>query len=328
MAQFFNLNPTGAATARLSEAEGYYLAGNLNEGLAAAQQAWREHPQEPDVFRVLAYLHMARGEYPPAAQAAYRAVELEPGNAASYAILGQVYLTFGLMPQAEQTLATALQQFPHDAMLLAELADLRFRRQQLDSAVITAQLALQANPDDGYTSALLGMHYLKKRKFHLAAPLMRTAIRIYPFRSDYLRDFGITAFKINDIVGAEWALRESLKHGADDPVTQRYLYQLLQVKRRADTLGNGITLYFHDYSGFGWFLTVMGIILSFAGLFVTLFGALDNQTSMEVWIWGGGLLIFGIGCIIFPWSGLRLSRLKGKKLIGLLKQELSKADVR
>ena len=25
------------------------------------QQAWREHPQEPDVFRVLAYLHMARG---------------------------------------------------------------------------------------------------------------------------------------------------------------------------------------------------------------------------------------------------------------------------
>ncbi len=327
MAQFFNLNPTGVATARLSEAEGYYLAGNLNEGLAAAQQAWREYPQEPDVYRVLAYLHMSRGEYPPAAQAAYRAVELDPGNAASYAILGQVYLTFGLMPQAEQTLATALQQFPQDAMLLAELADLRFRRQQLNAAVLTAQQALQANPEDGYTSALLGMHYLKKRKFHQAVPLLRSAVRIYPFRPDYLRDFGIAAFKMNDMINAEWGLRESLKHGPDDEVTKRYLHQLLVAKRRNDMLGCGLTLYFHDYSGFGWFLIIMGILLLLIGLIVTLVAALDTTAKMPQWIWGGGLLIVGFGCLFFPWPGLRMSRMKGKKLTGLLRQELSKADV-
>ncbi|MEI7834403.1 MAG: tetratricopeptide repeat protein [bacterium] len=326
MAQFFNLNPISAANGRLSEAEQFYLAGNLNEGLAAAQQAWREYPQEPDVYRVLAYLHMARGEYPPAAQAAYRSVELEGNNPASYAILGQVYLTFGLMPQAEETLVKALQHFPNDAMLLAELADLRFRRRQDVAAVSTAQQALAVNPDDGYTSALLGMHHLKQKKYHVAAPYLRTAIRIYPFRPDYLRDFGIASYHVDDEIGGEWALRESLKHGPDDVVTRQYLYHLLLQKRGGDTLGKSLTLYFYNNTSFGWVLEIFGMIAVLIGIIVGLAAILSAEPSPAQWLWAGGLLFFGIVMIWLPITGIRLRGLRGKKLDGKLRQELSKAD--
>ncbi len=326
MAQFFNLNPIGVATARLSEAEQFYLAGNLNEGLAAAQQAWRECPQEPDVYRVLAYLHMARGEYPPAAQAAYRAVELEDNNPASYAILGQVYLTFGLLPQAEETLVKSLQHFPKDAMLLAELADLRFRRRQDNAAVITAQQALEVNPNDGYTSALLGMHHLKQKKYHVAAPYLRTAIRIYPFRPDYLRDFGIAAFHIDDVIGGEWGLRESLKYGPDDILTCQYLYYLLVQKRGGDALGKSLTLFFYNNSSFGWVLEIFGMLAALVGIIVGLVAVADSLATPDQWIWAGGLLFFGIVMILLPISGIRLRGLRGRKLDGKLKQELSKAD--
>ena len=109
--RFFQLMPTGPARVRLEEAEAFFLSGNLNEGLAAAQQAWREFPREPDVFRVLAYLHMARGEYPPASTAAYQSVLLEGDNPASHAILTQVYLTFNMLTDAEKALDLARRRF-------------------------------------------------------------------------------------------------------------------------------------------------------------------------------------------------------------------------
>ncbi len=124
---FFHISPLCTAHGRLEEAEQYFLMGNLDEALAAAQQAWREHPKEPDVFRVLAYLHMSRGEYPPAKQAARVAVQYDDKNPASYATLGQVYLTFNVRKMAEQTLMVGQQHFPDDAALLVLSADLNFR---------------------------------------------------------------------------------------------------------------------------------------------------------------------------------------------------------
>lgn len=221
--RFFHLSLTSPALGLLEEAEHYFLAGNLNEALAAAQQAWREHPGEPDVFRVLAYIHMARGEYPPAAQAAYQSVLLESANPASYATLAQVYITFNMLGNAEETLRAAQQQFPDDPALLVLRADVAFRLRRDDSGEHLAMQALHLNAGDGYAKALLGAYRLRQKRYPGAESLLREAVEVYPQRWDYLRDYGIALLHQQQYVKAREALTASFRLNSADNSTMQHL---------------------------------------------------------------------------------------------------------
>ncbi|HEY3415725.1 MAG TPA: tetratricopeptide repeat protein [Armatimonadota bacterium] len=322
---FFYLNPSSPARARLLEVENYFLAGNLNEALAAAQQAWREHPAEPDVFRVLAYIHMARGEYSPAAQAAYQAVKIDSENPASYAILAQVYVTFNMLQLATETLNVALQRYPEDASLLVLAADTKFRRGQVGEAADMAERALQHNPHDAYAQALLGTHRLQKKRYYDAELLLSGAVAAYPQRWDYLRDYGIALLHHGKPAEAREALTRSFQINQADPLTQRNLYLALRLVDADASWYPKLVVFFFQHSGLGAALLILGAI-SFCigvGWLVVLWRVL--QSDLFSLVWAFLLCLGGIALLIFTQEGTLLSGRQGKRLINYLERRLPPA---
>jgi tetratricopeptide (TPR) repeat protein len=321
---FFHLSPTGAARARLEEAERFFLEGNLNEALAAAQQAWREHPEEADVFRVLAYIHMTRGEYPPAAQAAYKAVTLDGESPASYATLAQVYLTFNMLTLAEETLAAALPKFPSDPTLLTLSADVRFRRGRESTAVEQVTLALRQNPNDGYAKALLGSHHLRRKHYTAAQKLLADAVTSYAQRWDYLRDYGITLVHTRDYGHATQMLARAFRLNPADALTKQYLYLTLRLGKSAGAWNWETTFFFYRNAGWGWLLYILGIIACTVGIIwglVVMTGS-DHDT-LEAWYWPVGLFLFGAAAVIITHTGITLHHRRGRRFDAFLAREIA-----
>ncbi|MHB9022790.1 MAG: tetratricopeptide repeat protein [Armatimonadota bacterium] len=322
---FFYLNPNCPARARLLEAESYFLAGNLNEALAAAQQAWREHPTEPDVFRVLAYIHMARGEYPPAAQAAYQAVKIDSDNPASYAILTQVYVTFNMLQLAGETLDIALQRYPEDASLLVLAADTKFRRGKTGEAAEMAERALQQNPNDAYAQALLGTHRLRKKRYSDAELLLSGAVAAYPQRWDYWRDYGIALLHHGKPAEARDALTRSFHFNQADPLTQRSLYLALRLASAGPAWYPRLVFFCYRYNGLGAILLILGAIAFFIGvgwLAVLLRNWNNDMTNL---LWANLLFFGGLALIILTFEGTLLSGRQGKGLINYLTRRIAQA---
>jgi tetratricopeptide (TPR) repeat protein len=324
--RFFNLSPGGQATKRLEEAEDFFLAGNLNEALAAAQQAWREHPRESDVFRVLAYVHTARGEYPPAAQSAYQAVVTDGDNPASLATLAQVYLTFGMLPLAEETLVPAVQRFPDDSSLLALLADVRFRRHQEDAGRDLARRALQRNPTDAYAKALLGGHYLRRKDYDNAVQLLDRAAEVYDSRWDYQRDYGIAALHTAREETALHALIRSFRMNPADTRLQQYLHFALKIADRANPFSGfwRLSLFIYDRGWASTLLTIAIIILVLVGgiwLMVARVGEFETFTPAL-------LLLCAAGLLVMSWQGLRMRWKHGERYAEWLDERLEELEGR
>lgn len=309
--RFFHLSTTGAALSRLQEAEQFYLAGNLNEALAAAQQAWREHPKDPDVFRVLAYIHMARGEYAPSAQAAYQSVMLDGENPASYAILTQVYLTFNLLANADETLVIARKLFARDSSILVLQSDLLFRKNQTYSAEQYALQALEQTPDNAYAQALLGTSYFRKKRYRDAIKYLQPAIHAYPSRWDYLRDLGAALLYTGDYPEARSVLLSSYRLNQNDLSTKHHLFLAL----RLTSMQPGIwpmVLFFYARHGFAAFVFLLG------SLFTMVSTIWLSMTKMEVLLSFTGFILVlmaltGITMIVFTIQSLLLRQRKGKK---------------
>jgi tetratricopeptide (TPR) repeat protein len=313
--QFFQLSFPSPARARLEEAEAFFLSGNLNEALAAAQQAWREHPQEADVFRVLAYLHMARGEYTPASTAAYQAVVVDVENPASHAILTQVYLTFNMLGKAEETLVLARQRFPRDASLVVLEADLRFRKHQANLGAQLANQALALNPEDAYAKALLGVYHLRMKAYATSIDLLRAATQAYPQRWDYLRDLGIALLHVGAAAEARAALAQSLRLNPADASTKQHLFLALRQCASSPAIWR-VALYFYDHSAFGWLLWILGLLSGIVGFIwlIWWFVPSDSNTSVVYsdLITPMILLLGGIALMVLCHAGIRLHSRRGR----------------
>lgn len=310
--RFFHLTPGTPAAARLAESEHYYLAGNFNESLAATQQAWREHPREPDVFRVLAYLHMARGEYPPAAQAAYQAVALDGNNPASLATLAQVYVTFNNLTLAEEALGLAMSRFPGDTMLLTLSADVHFRRGRTALGVQLAQRALSQNPEDAYARALLGTHFLRKRDYNAAAHMLATAVAAYPHRWDYLRDYGIALLHTGVYPAARDLLTQSFRLRPDDHLTRHGLYYAINITANRNAWYWIINLFFQRYRGFGGCMQFLGVMMGLAGPCWLIYNLLSNSADLLGIITPIILMLLGVLFVILT-QGANMMAGRGKR---------------
>ncbi|MHB9132867.1 MAG: tetratricopeptide repeat protein [Armatimonadota bacterium] len=319
--RFFHINPTSPARVRLEEVEHYFLAGNLNEALAAAQQAWREHEADPDVFRVLAYIHMARGEYPPAAQAAYQSVKLEPNNAASYASLAQVYVTFNMLPLAEETLAVALRNFHQDAALLVLQADVCFRRGRDQQGEELASRGLAQNPGDSYAKALLGTHHLKKKRYAQAADALADAVVAYPTRWDYLRDSGIALLHLAQYDLAKLTLTRSVQlHDTDTSAKQHLLYALKFGDDRAAPYWK-LSWFFFNHTGLGWTMNLIGWIAALTGFFWT-YGVFVLDGWKEIGWPPVALLVVGVALIVTTMSGIVMRSRRGQRFDQYLQKRI------
>jgi len=317
--QFFTLLPTGAARARLQEAEGYFLAGNLNEALAAAQQAWREHPQEPDVFRVLAYLHMARGEFQPAVMAARQSVVLQNDNPLSFAILAQVYLTFGVQKMARDVLTQAQERFPGDLTFTALLADLCMRSRQFRQGVELAQRVLAGNPNDGYMKALLGQHFRAQRRYADALPHLRDAVALYPQRADYLRDLGIALLHLKQPDEAARCLARSMMLNQHDALTKHYLFYAIRTEQAASWYWHA-SWYFFEHGVLGWIIFLLGCLAVPIGGIWLLVISLNADTPWQALSVPLSILLVGLLSLVLTSSGISMHMRKGDRFTLYLQQ--------
>jgi len=309
---FFLLSPLSPVCARLREAEAFFLAGNLNEALAAAQQAWREHPREPEVFRVLAYLHMARGEYPPAEQAAHQAVLLDDANPLSHAMLAQVYLAFDIRRSADELLTKAVARFPNELSLIALLADLSFRQRQYPRAVEMANRVLQANAHDGYMHALLGQYQLQRRQYGLAGGHLAEAVAAYPQRADYARDLGIARLRQGDYPAAARALSGSLALRPSDVMTQRCLFLALKLLPGGGWYWRAAHFFF-KYAAFGWILIIAAFFTAgISGIWLLVAAVAGGSDFWDVFN-PGALLVVSLALIVLLVPGLHLAGRKGER---------------
>jgi len=316
---FFSLSPTGGAQSRLHEAEGYFLTGNLNEALAAAQQAWREHPQEPDVFRVLAYLHMARGEFPPAVQAARQAVVLESTNPLSFAILAQVYLTFGVQKMARDVLTQAQERFPGDLTFTALLADLCLRSRQFLQGVELAQRVLAANPQDGYMKALLGQHLRTRKRYRDAVPYLRDAVIAYPQRPDYLRDLGISLLHLQQPDEAARHLAASMALNPHDAATKHYLFYAIRTEQAGAWYWHA-SWFFFEHGFLGWVLFLLGCCALPTGGVWLLIAALDTTVEWQALSIPLSILLLGVLLVVLTASGISMPARRGDRFTIYLQQ--------
>ncbi|HEX2948925.1 MAG TPA: tetratricopeptide repeat protein [Armatimonadota bacterium] len=310
--RFFHFSMTGPAYGRLAEAERFFLDGNLNEALAAAQQAWREHPKEPDVFRVLAYIHMARGEYPPAAQAAYQSVVLDGDNPASFASLAQVYVTFNMVKEAMETLTKAHERFPDDLSILVLFADLHYRKLEFDLAETLLLRILALNPQESYAKALLGTYRLKKRRYVEARDLLTDAVDAYPQRWDYLRDLGIALLHTGQYAEASDRLVEAFRRNPLDDAAKQHLWFALNCRRSSRTRW-AVSLFFYDHATFGWLLTILGGMVALVSFGVSLSALHALATEGQQLLYSVALLVAGIFLVVMCLPGIAMHNRRGKK---------------
>ena len=312
--RYFHLSSSTPARARLEEAEQFFLAQNLNEALAAAQQAWREHPRDPDVFRILAYIHMARGEYQPAAQASYQSVLFDGENAASFAILTQVYITFNMLGLAEETLQKARARFPEDAALMVLHSDVLFRRNNSVQAENLAKEALLYHADDAYARSLLGAYYVRKRRYADAAPHLRAAVDAYPQRWDYLRDLGISLLRTGRLHEAREALEKSFRLNMQDLTSKHNLYLALRSEQSSQQWYWHTVRFFFDHSWLAWLLEIFGWIAIIVAVahFLNADAARELNTMPSIYkgaLWLGGSIMG----LLFVHPALKLRGMKGRK---------------
>ena len=325
--RFFMLSPTGAAHQRLREAEQYFLLGNLNESLAAAQQAWREHHQEPDVYRVLAYLHMARGEFPPAVQAARQAMVIDGDNPMSYAMLAQVYLTFDIYKLAREVLTQARERFPADHSFTALLADLCFRQQQFTQGVELAEQVLERNPHDGYMKALLGQHSRKRKRYAVAARYLVDAVAMYPQRADYRRDLGVALSHLGRHAEGGRHLAESMALNPNDTVTKHYLFYALQ-NWQVPSWYWLTSRFFYEHRGLGLLCQLLGWAAILTGAVWLPINLATQQHDLTQVSLPAGILVIGLALAVLSASGLGMAARRGVRFDAYLHKrlELMQAD--
>ena len=321
-AQFFHISATCAARGRLEEAERYYLAGNLNEALAAAQQAWREHPQEPEVFRTLAYLHLARGEFAPAEQAAQQALKIDGDSPTSAASLVQVYLAFNWLKPAERTLAAARAQFPEELALMALEADLRFRLRQDREASELAIAVLRKNSRDGYVNALLGGYYARTRNYATAVQMFRVAVEVYPQRWDYLRDFGVVLLRTGEPAEARAVLAQAFRLNQADDTLNQQVYLAHQLSTGPHQAYWTTALFFYDHPALGWLLHLLGWSAMLVGMVSEYGASIVGHPSL----WSLELCVGGIACLVLTQAGLALRKRRGARFEALLSQWVEQED--
>ena len=280
------------------------------------------------MFRVLSYLHMSRGEYPPAEQAARVAVQLDGMNPSSYATLAQVYLTFNVQQMARQTLIVAQQHFPDDAALLVLAADLNFRLKRDAEGESMAVRALEFNPQDGYAQALLGTYYLRQKRYSRAVGFLASAVAAYPSRWDYLRDLGIALVHEREYHDACTWLVRAAQFNPQDALLQQYLYYALRFDESPEALLGKNSFFYYQHNGLGVLLNIIGWLAGVIGLCWLIAQWASRTTDGYSLLLGLFFLLGGLALLVISFPGLSMRGRKGEKFARRLNREIEKAQAR
>jgi tetratricopeptide (TPR) repeat protein len=154
---------TSAQAARLWEAGARaFDAGDLDLAIEKFEQFAAENPEVPEAHRALAVAYLRKENYPSAAAAAERWLELSPDDGAGVRILIEAYRTMGDEERAAEALAK-LEEIEPDAetaRLVFNSGVALFQAGDLEGAVARFERALEMDPELAPAYSVLASLYL------------------------------------------------------------------------------------------------------------------------------------------------------------------------
>ena len=181
----------------ISQGRTYDRLGNLNEALAAYNQALQVIPENISKY----FVHSQRGEiyqklnhWQEAAAAFEEASQLKPEDEETLLKLGLVYGELNRNQDAIITFHKAIQLSPNNAKAYYELARIHYKLGQLTNAVAVLQRATHLKPDFAEAHNKLGEAYSKLELYRKAAEAHRRAVILRPAEFIFSYNLGL-AFK-------------------------------------------------------------------------------------------------------------------------------------
>ncbi|MGC8877733.1 MAG: tetratricopeptide repeat protein [Anaerolineae bacterium] len=120
----------------------------LQEIIAAYQEALTQHPDDPEILRILGHLYSQLGDRNNALRFYQRAIQVDPADAQTVIDLGDEYVAMGDWASAAESYRRALYIDPQNARAHSNLAYCYARMGRLEEAIQENQIVLQIAPDD------------------------------------------------------------------------------------------------------------------------------------------------------------------------------------
>ena len=196
-------------------------AGDLTEGVAAAEKLSHEFPKDTRIHISLAVLLASHHQYSQAAYEFELADALEPGNFDILHDLGKAYLLSGQYSKAQDRLNQAVGLKPDSAdtlYLLAQTAASMQKEVDALELLVRAHTIAPTNTDVIFLMAQLSM---KQSFFEDAIDLLNQGLKIDPKRADFHAALGESYFTIGK---TGQALQEFRTLVALDPSPRSYVF--------------------------------------------------------------------------------------------------------
>ncbi|HEU5399482.1 MAG TPA: sulfotransferase [Gammaproteobacteria bacterium] len=120
--------------------------GRHSEAIPALQEALQMLPSEPLLLHDLGRAYSGIGDWPKAAQAYIKAIDVDPMRATNYLYLGPIYEQVGDLDSAERAYRRALELDPKLATASASLAAMHEKANRLEEAGRLVATALELDP--------------------------------------------------------------------------------------------------------------------------------------------------------------------------------------
>jgi len=120
--------------------------GKLAEAEALAKQILRDHPNEPNILRVLGVALMRQGKFEEAAKNLSTSVRIIPGLADGHEQYGLALASLGRLNEAEESLQTALRLDPNSESVHSKLTRLQAMQGKEEESRKTRKRMFELNP--------------------------------------------------------------------------------------------------------------------------------------------------------------------------------------
>ncbi len=151
-------------------------SGELERGLAVAEQAINADPYSADAWAIYGMAHEWLGNYEEALPSLFRAVELDPNNAVAYSYLAETYIDSGEYEAAWEAAEKALALDPANFNVQRNYGYVAQYSGEYDLAMESYERALQLEPTRAYIAFNLVDLYRREEQYDRAVNLLRSVI--------------------------------------------------------------------------------------------------------------------------------------------------------
>lgn len=186
-------------------------SGNMEDGLAKLETAWRLDETDLSTCSFLAGLYAGEEQLLEAEKLLYACLELDPNDRENRYRLGAVLHKQGEVEASIREMEILVLKFPEDAHALNFLGyTLTEENRRLDEAEKMIRKALELAPEDGYIVDSMGWICMKQGKFAEALFYLEKAVELVPEDAVIWEHLGDAYLKVGELKKAKEAYTKSV----------------------------------------------------------------------------------------------------------------------